>query len=360
MKIDKPTLLLDKRKCLENIEKMANKAQSWGVSFRPHFKTHQSWTAGRYFKSFGVDKITVSSVSMANYFISDGWEDITIAFPINILEIEAINKIPEKIQLNILLDQRDQVTFLNNSLKRKLGFFIKTNHGYNRAGVDVSNLLKISEIIDKANPNKLDFKGFLTHNGDNYHLKNKNDILSLYNKTINELRELKTKFSKKNQGIITSIGDTPGCSMADALPNIDEIRPGNFVFYDLMQKEIGACTVDEIAVCMACPVISIYSERNEALIYGGAIHFSKDFLEINNQKVFGQVVFISTDGWIFPEKAFYLKRISQEHGIIQFPEYLQKQLKIGDLIGIIPVHSCLTVDSMKKYFTLDGEKISTL
>jgi D-serine deaminase-like pyridoxal phosphate-dependent protein len=360
MKIDKPTLLLDKHKCLKNIEKMANKAQDWGVSFRPHFKTHQSRIVGRYFKEFGVNKITVSSVSMANYFISDGWEDINIAFPFNILETENINIIPEKIKLNILIDHIDQIHYLNENLKRKLGFFIKTNHGYNRAGVEFNNHTKIYDIIKKANPKKLDFKGFLTHNGDSYHLKNKNDIISLFNKTTNELNELRKTFTENHFNTITSIGDTPGCSLSDKFSNVDEIRPGNFVFYDLMQKEIDACTLDDIAVCMACPLVSIYPERNEALIYGGAIHFSKDFLEINNQKVFGQVVFISKDGWIFPEKTAYLKRISQEHGIIEFPEYFQKQLKIGDLVGIIPIHSCLTVDSMKKYFTLEGEKISTL
>ena len=47
---------------------MAAKARSAHVRFRPHFKTHQSLEIGRWFREFGVDAITVSSVGMAAFF----------------------------------------------------------------------------------------------------------------------------------------------------------------------------------------------------------------------------------------------------------------------------------------------------
>ena len=69
---------------------------------------------------------------------------------------------------------------------------------------------------------------------------------------------------------------------------VDELRPGNFVFYDLMQEEIGACTLDDIAVAMACPVVAVHPDRMQWIIYGGAIHFSKDFLTLEGgRKCFG-------------------------------------------------------------------------
>ena len=70
---------------------MAAKAKNNNIIFRPHFKTHQSKKVGEWFREEGVDKITVSSVSMAKYFIEHNWKDITIAFPFNILEIDDIN-----------------------------------------------------------------------------------------------------------------------------------------------------------------------------------------------------------------------------------------------------------------------------
>ena len=68
MKIIKPTLLLNQERALRNIERMAQKAKQSGVCFRPHFKTHQSAVIGEWFKAFGINKITVSSIDMAEYF----------------------------------------------------------------------------------------------------------------------------------------------------------------------------------------------------------------------------------------------------------------------------------------------------
>ena len=92
MKIVEPTLLLDIQKCKSNIEKMCRKAKENDLLFRPHFKTHQSLEIGRWFKDHGVKQITVSSLNMAMYFMSE-WQDITVAFPTNILEIDKINNI---------------------------------------------------------------------------------------------------------------------------------------------------------------------------------------------------------------------------------------------------------------------------
>ena len=111
--IIKPTLLLDKGKALQNINCMADKAKRNSIRFRPHFKTHQSAQIGEWFREFGVNAITVSSVEMAMYFAQHGWKDITIAFPVNILEIDNINKLASSIQLNLLVESEQTVAFLS-------------------------------------------------------------------------------------------------------------------------------------------------------------------------------------------------------------------------------------------------------
>ena len=101
MLLTKPTLLLDKSKCLRNIERMSTKAMNAGLGFRPHFKTHQSAEIGNWFRDFGVSKITVSSFDMAEYFIHAGWQDILVAFPFNPLEIKRLNNLTSKARMNI-------------------------------------------------------------------------------------------------------------------------------------------------------------------------------------------------------------------------------------------------------------------
>ena len=54
LNITKPTVLLDSDKVRRNIARMAAKANETGLSFRPHFKTHQSAQVGTWFREFGV------------------------------------------------------------------------------------------------------------------------------------------------------------------------------------------------------------------------------------------------------------------------------------------------------------------
>jgi D-serine deaminase-like pyridoxal phosphate-dependent protein len=35
-----------------------------------------------------------------------------------------------------------------------------------------------------------------------------------------------------------------------------------------------------------------------------------------------------------------------------------EEVKSGDILGILPVHSCLTANLMKSYMTLEGEAIN--
>ena len=356
--ITKPTLLLDKNKCKRNIETMFLKAKNNNVSFRPHFKTHQSLEIGRWFKEFGVDKITVSSLEMAEYF-SPEWNDITVAFPVNILEIDTINRLSENITLNVLVESVEAAKFVAQNSKNKIGIFIKIDVGYHRTGISPDSTLQIDEILEVISANTiLLFKGFLSHTGQNYKCRTKEDILSNHNTSREIMIGLKAKYIGSFPNLIASLGDTPGCSVADDFSGIDEIRPGNFVFYDLMQYQIGACSIDQIAVAMACPIVSIHTNRNEIVIYGGGVHFSKEFLEIDNVgTIYGIVVEQLKNGWGKPIENMYLKSVSQEHGIITVPESLISRYKIGNLLFILPVHSCMTANEMK-YYQSNSEIIS--
>ena len=99
--ITRPTLLLHRPTCEANIGKMAEKAKKQNIQLIPHFKTHQSAQVGEWFRKVGVEAITVTSVKMANYFARNGWKDICIAFPVNVLESEQIDELAAQINLKI-------------------------------------------------------------------------------------------------------------------------------------------------------------------------------------------------------------------------------------------------------------------
>ena len=101
--IVKPALIVDEQRARENIRRIAERAASSGVRYRPHFKTHQSTQVGRWFRDYGVNCITVSSLSMAAYFADDGWDDITVAFPVNVRESRLIGELAGRVRLNLLV-----------------------------------------------------------------------------------------------------------------------------------------------------------------------------------------------------------------------------------------------------------------
>ncbi len=350
IEVNKPTLLLNKEKSFNNILKVQNNIKNSNVEMRPHFKTHQSLEIGKWFKEFGINKITVSSVSMAKYFSKD-WDDITIAFPLNIHEINDIIKLQEKININILIDSFEAFLILLES-KKKFNVYIKINVGYNRAGLDIDDP-EINKIIDFASQSdKINILGFLSHFGNTYLSRSYIEIESIFNNSIKKLKSLNRRYPD----YLISIGDTPSSSVINKYPNfINEIRPGNFIFYDLAQNKIGSCDLDDIALRMICPIVSINSIDNSCLIYGGSVHFSKDYIVDNKRNCFGYVYHGNT--WGTKSKIGFIKSLSQEHGKIQIEKNID--LKIGDLVSVIPVHSCLTIDKMREIF-IEAKKIKIM
>jgi D-serine deaminase-like pyridoxal phosphate-dependent protein len=360
LKITKPTLVIDKTKCLSNISAMASKAKRHKLQFRPHFKTHQSLNIGHWFKNCGVTKIAVSSLSMASYF-SKEWNDITVAFPTNILEIEAINKLASEITLNLTVENTESVQYLNNRLSHKVNIFIQIDVGYARTGVTAGNTDYIDRILEIVESSPLmEFSGFLSHSGHTYACHTRKCIEDIHLQSLQRINQLKNIYLKLYPNLILSHGDTPSCSVCENFQGIDEIRPGNFVFYDLMQHQIGSNSIEDIAVIVACPVVAKHKNRSELVIYGGGVHFSKDRLVEEGITIYGKVVKKTRNGWGSLIPNTYLKSVSQEHGIIKVPEGDFDTYAIGDIVLILPVHSCMTVDLMSHYLTIDGQIIEKM
>lgn len=352
--ITAPTLVVDEDKCRRNIRHMATKAREAATDFRPHFKTHQSQTIGRWFRDAGVEKIAVSSFAMADYFAQDQWQDIMVAFPVNIREHQAMNQLAQCINLSILLADAQVLPVINSTLKHPLGFYVKLDVGNRRSGFDPGDITSIQHLLTETNANPLlQFRGFVAHAGHTYHTDSLNDVHRVFREASEQLSQTTAFFKDKYPDIIASWGDTPSCSLVNEFPGIDEIRPGNFVFYDLMQYHLASCDWDHIAVAMAAPVVARQTERKEVVIYGGAVHLSKDAITLaDGRQVYGEVVRFSQNSWErFPEP-LYLTRLSQEHGIISCPDTHLGDFLPGSLVGIIPVHSCLTADLLPDFYNL--------
>lgn len=346
MEIKRPTFLVNKDICRKNIERIKTKAEKTNTELQAHFKTHQSLETGELFLESGINKITVSSVQMAQEFSQNpNYKEITIAFPLNILEIEEINELAKKIKLTILIESSEAAKIASSKIKNNISYLIEIDTAYNRTGVWHENTDEIDLILAVLSKNeKFTFKGFMSHDGQNYTADNEKAIIENHNSSKFKLMTLKSKYNTS-----FSMGDTPSCSLVHDFSGIDIVRPGNFVYYDLMQVKAGSCNIENIAVTVACPVVSIHNERNEVIIYGGAVHLSKEYIICaDGQKVFGIPVIYDKGFKTYTQiENARVKSLSQEHGIIKFESKIPVEIKIGQIIGILPVHSCLAANLLR-------------
>ena len=362
LKITKPTLLLDSVKVRQNIARMAAKAEEAELSFRPHFKTHQSAQVGAWFREFGVECITVSSLSMAEYFADNGWSDITVAVIFNHLEVDRADRLAGQVNLNLVVERFKSVDLIDATFQNKVNAFIKIDSGYGRTGITWEKAREVRDLALKiASSDKIRFSGLLTHAGHSYDATSREQVESIHRQTVSRLAGLqKDLLSSGLNNCLISVGDTPGCSIVNNFEGVDEIRPGNFIFYDLMQHQIGACLQEDIAVVVACPVIGTYPDRERIIIYGGAVHFSKEFiLDESGDRVFGYLAPVVDDRWRAADPSVRIISLTQEHGKVSAPVDFIEKVDIGDILLFMPVHSCLTCNLHRHYMTMDGEQVSS-
>ncbi len=360
--IEKPTLLLDEAVARNNIRRMAAKAAGQRVRFRPHFKTHQSAEIGAWFRDYGVEAITVSSVDMALYFAAHGWSDITIAFSANLRQAQALSELAGRVRLGLLVESVEAAQRLAGVIRSPADVWLKIDAGAHRTGLPWDTIEPAARVAQAVlGTGNLRLRGLLTHAGHTYGAQGAEEVCRRYQESVTRIDGLRRALQEQGFGPLeVSVGDTPGASLCPELGPVDEIRPGNFVFYDAMQARIGSCRWQDVAVALACPVVAKHPERGEVVVYGGAVHLSKDFLVEGERRVYGDVCLPEGERWGAPLVGAYVSALSQEHGILRVGAEDIQRLQVGDLLCILPAHSCLTVTLMKRYLTLTGKEIDTL
>jgi D-serine deaminase-like pyridoxal phosphate-dependent protein len=357
----RPTLLLDSAKAQGNMARIHEKVKKSGAQLRPHLKTPQSATIAEWFREKGIGAATVSSVQMASYFADHGWDDLLVAFPVNIHEIKAINELASRIRLNLFVISLETASFLEQHLAHSVHVWLEIDNGYARTGIPYQDTEAIASLLRFfESSTKLRFAGFYCHAGDTYRTSPKR-TQEIAKETIKALKELKNKALPKFPSLKLMYGDTPSASILEDFEGIDQISAGNFLFYDSMQFDHGNCRAADIAVAMACPIVAVYPERLEAVIHGGAVHFSKDSsTDASGITHYGHLVGLQANSWSEPWPSAYLKSVSQEHGTLKLTAEQLSTLKVGDWIGVLPAHSCLTADLMRSYLTTDGQRIAMM
>jgi D-serine deaminase-like pyridoxal phosphate-dependent protein len=350
-RIDRPTLVVDRARAERNIERMASKAAASGVRFRPHFKTHNRVEVGEWFRAAGTTAITVSSVEHAVTFAAAGWDDITIAFPLVTRALPTIRELASRVHLGLLLDSPEAAAALA-ALDSPVDVWVDVDAGYGRSGAawdDGTRLEAVGAAVASLGRHRL--RGVLTHSGQSYHAPDRAAIEGIWDEAASRLATARDRLAAASgaTGLEISVGDTPGCSVVTRLGGVDEVRPGNFVFFDLQQLAVGACAEDELALAIACPIVGVYPGRDEAVVHGGSVHLSRDAARgPGGGENYGRLAVVGDRGWrLVPVEDGWVCGVSQEHGVLRCSTETLRQLRVGDLAFIVPAHACLPANLIR-------------
>ncbi len=331
--IDTPALLIEKAKIKDNIIKMQNLCNQKGVKLRPHIKTHKMPSIARMQVEAGASGIAVAKLSEAEIFASEGFDDIQIA---NIIigdkKIERLFHLNNKVrELSVSVDSFEVVSQLNKRFQnsgKEMNVMIEIDSGLGRSGLkEKAEIFKLAKAIEECNG--LKFKGILTHAGQVYSANTFDEIRDIAKYEVSFMIDI-AEFLRNNgiDTLIVSIGSTPAAIAYDLLNGITEIRPGNYVFYDMIQVSLGTAKLNECALSVISTVISKPSNDRVIIDAGSkALHTDKGAHGNDKIKTYGYVL----------NKTCSILRLSEEHGFIF---HNGEEFKIGEKVRIIPNHAC--------------------
>lgn len=341
-----PNILIDYDKLLRNIEEMANFAKKHNKKLRPMIKTHKSIEIAKIQKSFGISGIQCAKLSEAEIFADAGFDDIFISSEIiDIEKLRRAKKLNKKIKKLILsVDSIEGIKRVAEVFQDEEVYLrVEIDSGHHRCGIKPQDILVLYREIEKYQ--NLKFEGIFTHGGQVYSSKNREDRERLSYEEANEVLKAKRILEENNiKCEVVSIGSTPSVFYSGKIDGITEIRPGNYVFYDFKQVNLGVQDIERCALLILSQVIS--KQENRAYIDAGSKVFGLDFLEIDHQKIYG---------YILDSPKSKLFALSEEHGWIIINE--DSKINIGDKIKIIPVHSCITMSNFDHFYMVKGSEV---
>ncbi len=357
-----PALILDRAILERNCKAMAARMKKHGVALRPHMKTAKSARVAALATEGQAGGLCVSTVAEAAYFARHGFRDITYAFGIVPAKLDDLARLAgEGVRIVLLVDDgpnAQAVAARAEALGVTFDVQIEIDSGQHRAGLppDSPDVVALGRVIRSTRALRL--AGVLTHGGHSYDCRSADECRI----AAEEERVAVTTAAAllREAGLPcphVSPGATPTAVHAATLEGATEMRPGNYMFFDLHQAGTGACTPAEIAVSVLASVVGHNRAYNRILLDSGALALSKD--------IGANAALPNTGyGWVYDMEGRHrlgdlrVARVSQEHGTIESDAPLPfDRLSIASKVRVFPNHSCLMAAAYGHYDVVEGTKI---
>jgi len=349
-----PSLLLDERRMLRNVERLETHLRTLGVPLRPHLKTAKSVDVARRVLANGTGPATVSTLREAAVFAGVGVRDIVYAVGIVPDKLERVLAIRATgCDLSVLLDSREQAAAVVDASRASgtsIPALIEIDCDGHRGGLrpDDLGIVAIGRILHEGGA---ELRGVLTHAGESYGAYGADAHAAFAERE--RAAAVAAATALRAAGLpspVVSVGSTPTAHAARDLAGVTEVRAGNYMFFDLFQAGIGVCAIDDIAISVLTSVIGHQAGAGRIFIDAGWMALSRDRGTAQQRIDQGYGVVCDIDGHVIPD--LIVVEANQEHGIVSVrpgSDASLPDLSVGTRLRILPNHACATAAQFASY-----------
>jgi D-serine deaminase-like pyridoxal phosphate-dependent protein len=333
--LDTPLIAVDLDLLERNIAEMASLAASYGVSLRPHAKTHKSPHIARMQLNAGAVGLTCAKLGEAEVLVDQGGvTDILIAYPIvGDIKIRRLLDLLDRARVGVAVDTHQAAAALSQAISaagRSLEIYLEVNSGQNRAGARAGQEA-VDLAVDIASLPGLRLVGVMTHEG-HAGFSAPDEIATIAENAGQALVDTAERI--RNHGIAVrhvSVGSTPASWFTPRVAGITEMRPGTYVFNDNNAFRHGRIGPERCAARVISTVVS-RPAADRAVIDAGSKALALDPSPSH-----------PGHGYIVGHPAATIARLSEEHGVVALPAD-ETGFAVGDRVEIIPNHICPAVN----------------
>jgi D-serine deaminase-like pyridoxal phosphate-dependent protein len=342
--LDTPAVLIDLDVAEANMARMQAVADAAGVRLRPHTKTHKTRLLAARQLAHGAAGLTVAKLGEAEV-LAEACDDLLVAYPLvgehKLRRLEALAPRLRRLRVSTdSLEVAEGYARVGRSLGRPVEVYLEVDCGYGRLGLPPDERSEaLARAIGALEGVRL--VGVMTHGGFSYRARTPDELRASAVAEGAPLVALAERL--RAQGLPVeevSVGSTPSAPYVAAVPGVTELRPGNYIFYDLTQIATGAVRPAQCALSVLTTVVS-RPAPDRAIVDGGAKTFTSDKgPEPGHGRDFGR-----------PD--ILLETLSEEHGWLRLSEPAAP-LAIGDRLRFVPNHACTVMNLHARVYGVRG------
>lgn len=344
-----PTVLIDKARALRNIARMQAAATAQGIRLRPHAKTHKSPLVARWQIDAGAVGICCAKLGEAEVFADAGIEDIRLPYPIHPANADRLIALATRTHVSFIVDHPAVAGDWSRALAAAgvtIDVLVKIDVGFHRCGIAPDPETAVPFIRHVAQLPGLRLRGLLSHAGQAYHATSEAHLQEMAAAEAQTLTTLADATRAVGVAIDElSAGATPTARYSLQQAGLTEYRLGNFVYFDRTQVGLGAATVDDCALTVLTRVVS-KPARDRVILDAGSKTLSSD----------GARGFQPAPGYglVLGHEDLVVERLSEEHATVRATGGTTS-LEPGDLVRVLPNHSCVVSNLVDQAWLLDGD-----